>query len=94
MLARVERDKARFAGREISGKTLAVCGLGPAGAAVAVMATSLGMHVVGFDPSVSVDAAWRLPRGLRRTASLHEAAAGADFLCIHDPANREAFRVE
>ena len=83
--ARIERDKARFVGHEIAGKTLALCGLGRVGGLVAEAALQLGMRVVGYDPSLSVDGAWRLPTAVRRAASLPEAVGGADFLSLHEP---------
>jgi D-3-phosphoglycerate dehydrogenase len=56
----LEAEKKRFAGNELAGKTLGVVGLGAIGALVANMALDLGMQVLGFDPAISVDAAWRL----------------------------------
>ncbi|HMU66573.1 MAG TPA: NAD(P)-dependent oxidoreductase, partial [Cellvibrionaceae bacterium] len=57
----LEAEKARFAGNELMGKTLGVVGLGAIGSMVAEMALALGMDVVGYDPALSVEAAWRLP---------------------------------
>ena len=70
--ARIEKDKKHFVGQEIAGKTLAVCGLGNIGAMVAEAGLALGMNVVGYDPKISVDAAWRLPNTVNKTASLEE----------------------
>jgi len=87
LAARIEVDKARFTGGEIAGKTLAVAGLGRVGGLVAEAAVLLGMDVVGYDPTISVDEAWRLPHSLRRVDSLQKAAAVADFLTVHDQAD-------
>jgi len=83
--ARVEKDKSKFAGGEIQGKTLAVLGLGNIGAMVAESAIALGMNVVGFDPKISVDAAWRLPSEVKKMSSLTEAFAAADYVSINMP---------
>ena len=58
---RIEKDKAQFVGNEIEGKTLGVIGLGAIGGKVVNAALALGMNVVGFDPVLSLDAAWKLP---------------------------------
>ena len=70
---------------EIRGKTLAVLGLGNIGAMVAESALSLGMNVVGYDPKISVDAAWRLPSSVEKMPSLQDACAAADFVSINMP---------
>ncbi len=84
--ALMEREKKRFKGREIAGKTLGVVGLGAIGSKVAEMAIGLGMTVQGYDPSLSVDAAWRLPNQVRRRESLGRLAATSDFVTLHLPA--------
>ena len=83
--ARIEKDKKYFAGGEISGKTLAVLGLGNIGCMVADAARSLGLKVIGFDPELSVEAAWRLPTSVVRARSLNEAVETADFVSINVP---------
>ena len=83
--ARIEKDKSKFAGGEIAGKTLAVLGLGNIGAMVAESALALGMDVVGFDPKISVDAAWRLPSEVKKMSSLQDAFATADYVSINMP---------
>jgi len=82
---RIEKDKKLFAGGELQGKTLAVLGLGNIGAMVAESAIGMGMDVVGFDPKISVDAAWRLPSEVKKMASLSEAFAMADYVSINMP---------
>ena len=79
----MEQEKKRFKGNEIAGKTLGVVGLGAIGSLVAEMAIGLGMEVVGFDPALSVDAAWRLPSQVKRIENLSALVAGSDYiLCI------------
>lgn len=87
---RIEKDKAMFGGREITGKTLGVVGLGAIGAAVTEAAIALGMRVVGYDPSLSVEAALRLPRAsgsdaFKVTSDLSEVCASADYVTLHAP---------
>jgi len=83
--ARIEKDKKHFGGRELVGKTLAIAGLGNIGCLVADAALSLGMNVVGYDPKISVDAAWRVPREVVKCASLGDAFSKADFVSINMP---------
>mmetsp|Transcript_8433 Transcript_8433/g.14215 ORF Transcript_8433/g.14215 Transcript_8433/m.14215 type:complete len:490 (+) Transcript_8433:45-1514(+) len=83
--ARIEKDKKFFAGQEIRGKTLAVCGLGNIGAMVAEAGIALGMNVVGYDPKINVEAAWRLPSTVIRLQSLEEVFAAADYVTINMP---------
>lgn len=83
--ARIEKDKKHFGGIELVGKTLAVCGLGNIGAMVAEAALALGMKVVGYDPKISVEAAWRLPATVKRCESLADAFEKADFVSINMP---------
>lgn len=81
----VEAEKKRFKGHEIMGKTLGVVGLGAIGSKVAEMALSLGMKVVGFDPALSVEAAWRLPSQVGRMENLPSLFARSDFVTLHMP---------
>ena len=83
--ARIEKDKKHFVGQELLGKTLAVCGLGNIGAMVAEAGLALGMNVVGYDPKISVDAAWRLPNTVGKLGSLEEAFSLADYVTINMP---------
>lgn len=95
----VEKGKSAFAGPEIEGKTLGVVGLGAIGVRVANAAHHLGMNVVGFDPYLSVDAAWHLTRFAHKANSLDELLEKADYITIHVPStpstkgmfNSEAF---
>lgn len=81
----VEKGKSAFAGPEIKGKTLGVVGLGAIGVLVANAALALGMEVYGYDPFLSVDAAWSLSRGVHHAASLDEIYANSDYITLHVP---------
>lgn len=81
----LEKEKKRFRGSEIAGKTLGVVGLGAIGSLVAKMALRLGMHVIGYDPALSVDAAWRLPSEVERMENLQTLVARADYVSLHLP---------
>ena len=80
-----EKGKSQFVGPEIAGKTLGVIGLGAIGILVANAAHSLGMEVYGYDPYLSVDAAWRLSRSIRHARSLDEIYENSDYITIHVP---------
>ena len=83
---RIEKDKAMFGGTEIEGKTLGVIGLGAIGSRVVNAALGLGMNVVGYDPVLSVEAAWRLPGDkMSRADDLNQLLEVADYITIHVP---------
>ncbi|MDA8782814.1 phosphoglycerate dehydrogenase [Porticoccaceae bacterium] len=82
----LEKEKKRFAGSEITGKTLGVVGLGAIGSIIANLALDLGMNVVGYDPAISVEAAWQLSSRVQRMDSLEALLAEADFITLHVPA--------
>ncbi|MEO7325257.1 MAG: phosphoglycerate dehydrogenase [Dokdonella sp.] len=84
---RVEAEKKRFVGGELSGKTLGVVGLGAIGVKVANAAHALGMRVVGFDPHMTVDGAWQLSAEVAKAGSLTELFAASDYLTFHVPLN-------
>ena len=84
---RVEKEKKRFKGTEISGKKLGVVGLGAIGSMVANLALELGMKVAGYDPAISVEAAWRLSSQVHKMDSIEELVSKVDFLTIHVPLN-------
>ena len=86
MAALLEKEKSRFAGCEIQGRTLGVVGLGAIGAIVANMALELGMKVVGYDPALSVEAAWRLSSSVEKMDSLQSLLARSDYVTLHVPA--------
>jgi D-3-phosphoglycerate dehydrogenase len=83
--ALVEGEKKRFRGRELKGRSLGVVGLGAVGSMVARAALDLGMEVLGYDPAISVDAAWRLPAEVRRMENLASLFARADYVTLHVP---------
>ncbi len=83
--SRVEDGKKQFAGIELPHRTLGVVGLGAIGALVADTALKLGMKVIGFDPEITVDAAWRLHSGVRKAHSIEELLKHADFVSLHVP---------
>lgn len=81
-----EKAKKAFAGREIKGKKLGVIGLGAIGAEVANAALGLGMEVYGYDPYVSVGAAWRISSSVKHVTDLDDIFRSCDYLTIHVPA--------
>ena len=86
MSALLEKEKARFAGGELKGKTLGIVGLGAIGSMVADMALAMGMKVLGFDPALSIDAAWRLSNAVTRMENLPSLLARSDYVSLHVPA--------
>ncbi|WP_096087747.1 phosphoglycerate dehydrogenase [Agaribacterium haliotis] len=82
----LEKQKKQFAGSELMGKTLGVVGLGAIGSMIANAALALGMRVVGFDPALSVEAAWRLSSQVERKESLQALLGDVDYLTLHVPA--------
>lgn len=86
MAALLEKEKKRFAGCELVGKTLGVVGLGAIGAIVANMALDMDMNVVGFDPALSVEAAWRLSSRVEKMDNLKSLLARSDYITLHVPA--------
>jgi D-3-phosphoglycerate dehydrogenase len=81
----VEQGKRKFVGGELAGKTLAVIGLGAIGVMVANDAHAIGMHVIGYDPFISVEHAWGLSRSIRRGNSLEETLPHCDYVTVHIP---------
>lgn len=81
----VEKGKSKFAGIEIKGKKLGVIGLGAIGVLVANEANRLGMEVYGYDPFISVEAAWNLSRDIKHSKSLEEIYRECDFITVHVP---------
>jgi len=85
MNALMEQEKKRFAGAELSGKTLGVVGLGSIGSLVARLGLDFGMRVVGYDPALSVEAAWRLPSDVQRMENMQSLFSRSDFVSLHLP---------
>eukprot|EP00239_Pterosperma_sp_CCMP1384_P000653 CAMPEP_0197847014 /NCGR_PEP_ID=MMETSP1438-20131217/4985_1 /TAXON_ID=1461541 /ORGANISM="Pterosperma sp., Strain CCMP1384" /LENGTH=530 /DNA_ID=CAMNT_0043458819 /DNA_START=104 /DNA_END=1696 /DNA_ORIENTATION=+ len=89
--ARIEKDKKMFVGQEISGRTLGVIGLGHIGSRVVNAALALGMNVIGYDPVLSLEAAWRLPGDrMTRANSLEELMSKSDYISLHVPYIKDA----
>ena len=86
MHALLEKEKARFAGGELRGKTLGIVGLGAIGSMVADAALALGMKVLGHDPALSIEAAWRLSNAVQRMDSMPALLARSDYVSLHVPA--------
>ena len=85
MEKKVEGGKKTYAGFELAGHTLGVVGLGKIGCLVADAAIKLGMNVVGYDPEITVDAAWSLPSQVRKANSLPEVLKNCNFITLHVP---------
>ena len=81
----VEAGKKHFVGHELRGSTLGIIGLGAIGSMLAESAIQLGMNVVGFDPEITVDAAWRLPSQVKKAASIDDLVKRCDFISLHVP---------
>ncbi|CAJ1184287.1 D-3-phosphoglycerate dehydrogenase [Companilactobacillus paralimentarius] len=86
---RTEKDKTKFNGTELAGKRIAVIGLGNVGSLVANAALALGMKVIGYDPYLSANAAWRINNRVKRVDSIKKAVKGAEFVTVHVPKNNE-----
>ena len=84
--AYIESGKKEFKGRELKGATLGVLGMGAIGAQVAGMGVFLDMEVVGYDPAITVEAAWKLPNNVTRTDNLKTIFANSDYVTLHVPA--------
>src|ERR1041384_6825878 len=80
---RVEAEKKQFAGIELPRQTLGVIGLGRIGSLVADAAIKLGMNVLGYDPEITVDAAWSLPSQVRKAQSIEDVLRNSDFVTLH-----------
>ena len=82
---KIEAGKKAFAGYELAGHTLGVVGLGKIGCLVADAAIKLGMNVIGYDPDITVEAAWSLPASVKKAHSLGEILRHSNFLTLHVP---------
>ena len=85
----VEKGKSAFAGCELLGKTLGVIGLGAIGGMVANAAVQLGMKVIGYDPYITVEAAWHLRTTIEKASSYEEIFKKCDYISLHVPATKE-----
>ena len=89
----VEHNKSNFSGPELNGKTIGVLGLGATGALVANACIALDMTVIGYDPFMSVEAAWRLSRDVKRADDLSEIFLNCDYISINIPYNEKTFHL-
>ncbi len=83
----IESGKKSFKGRELNGGTLGVVGMGAIGSKVADMGVMLGMNVIGYDPAITVEAAWKLPNKVERKESIEDVFKESDYISLHVPAN-------
>lgn len=85
MHKQVEAGKKKYAGYELPGRTLGVIGLGAIGRLVANMATTLGMKVIGYDPNITVEGAWKLSASVQKASSIEDLLSKVDFVSFHVP---------
>ena len=85
----IEQGKKSFKGRELKDGVLGVIGMGAIGSKVADMGVMLGMEVIGYDPAISVEAAWKLPNMVSRRDNLEDVFKESDYLTLHIPAIEE-----
>ncbi|MDC1471001.1 3-phosphoglycerate dehydrogenase family protein [Gammaproteobacteria bacterium] len=83
--ASMESQKKNFKGNELKGKTLGIVGLGAIGSLLAQTAEVMGMKIIGFDPHISVDSAWRLPRDVERAETMEYLLSNSDYISLHVP---------
>ena len=83
----IESGKKSFKGRELIGGTLGIVGMGAIGSKVADMGVMLGMNVIGYDPAITVEAAWKLPNKVERKESIEDVFKESDYISLHVPAN-------
>jgi len=81
----LEASKKQFAGSELQGKTLGVLGLGAIGSLIARLGLDLGMEVVGYDPAISIEAAWRLPSSVKKMDNMQALFSRSDYVSLHIP---------
>jgi D-3-phosphoglycerate dehydrogenase / 2-oxoglutarate reductase len=83
----IEQDKKQFVGFELLGKTLGVIGLGSIGVKVANAAMDLGMHVIGYDPTITINRAWELSSAVEQATSIEQVLKASDLVTLHVPLN-------
>jgi D-3-phosphoglycerate dehydrogenase / 2-oxoglutarate reductase len=89
----VEKEKKHYAGVELPERSIGIIGLGAIGSLVAATATKLGMSVLGYDPDLTVDAAWRLPSTVKRMHSIEDLVRHSEFISLHVPLNDKTRRL-
>ena len=80
-------QKKNFKGNELKGKTLGIIGLGAIGSLLARTAEVMGMKIIGYDPHISIDSAWRLPKDVQKADSLEDLLSNSDYASLHIPLN-------
>ena len=81
----MEAQKKNFKGSELKGKTLGIVGLGAIGSLLAQTAEIMGMKIIGYDPHISIDAAWRLPKEVEKAETLEYLLSNSDYISLHVP---------
>jgi len=81
----VENNKKRFKGSELKGKTIGIIGLGSIGSLLAQTVESMGMKIIGYDPNISIDSAWQLPKDVEKAEDLKYLLSNSDYISIHVP---------
>ena len=81
----VETNKKHFKGNELKGKTIGIIGLGAIGSLVAQSVVNMGMNIIGYDPNISIDAAWQLPKEVVKADNLKDLLSNSDYISIHVP---------
>ena len=81
----MEKQKKNFKGNELKGKTLGIVGLGAIGSLLAQTAEIMGMKIIGYDPHISIDAAWKLPKEVEKADSLEYLLSHSDYISLHVP---------
>ncbi len=85
----IESQKKNFKGNELKGKTLGIIGLGAIGSLLAQTAEVMGMKIIGYDPHISIDSAWRLPKDVQKANSLEDLLSNSDYISLHIPLNKQ-----
>ena len=85
----IESQKKNFKGNELKGKTLGIIGLGAIGSLLAQTAEVMGMKIIGYDPHISIDSAWRLPKDVQKANSLEDLLSNSDYVSLHIPLNKQ-----
>ena len=81
----VETNKKRFKGSELNGKTIGIIGLGAIGSLLAQSVESMGMKIIGYDPNISIDSAWQLPKEVEKADDLKYLLSNSDYVSLHVP---------
>ena len=89
----VENNKKRFKGSELKGKTIGIIGLGSIGSLLAQAVESMGMKIIGYDPNISIDSAWQLPKDVEKAEDLKYLLSNSDYISIHVPLVEETINL-